>query len=153
MMHYQSPSALQTVIYYAHQQQHHLTYPTYHQEQTHVSCLIMPTVANNLLSMGVFCDAGCTVTFTKDFALIHNSAGMLIMRAARETGGARMWRFHLIKPNVPNASTLTPTNVPTIIPPDYDEDDDYAPTHITKSPTIAINIPPTSTSTTTTTPT
>jgi len=121
--------------------------------------LVMSTFANSLLSIGVFCDAGCTVTFTKDHALIYNSAGILIIRATRETDGPRMWRLDLIKPHAANASTSTPpnvhTNVPNIILPDYDDDDDYAPPRITNSPTTVIDIPdsPTTTSITTTTPT
>ena len=121
--------------------------------------LVMSTFANSLLSIGVFCDAGCTVTFTKDHALIYNSAGILIIRATRETDGPRMWRLDLIKPHAANASTSTPpnvhTNVPNIILPDYDDDDDYAPPRITNSPTTVIDSPdsPTTTSITTTTPT
>ncbi len=52
--------------------------------------IIMPTFANNLLSMGVFCDAGCTVVFTKEEVTVTNSAGNKIMQGWREANGARM---------------------------------------------------------------
>lgn len=77
--------------------------------------LVMQTFANNLLSMGVFCDAGCTVTFTGNDIAIYNSAHKLIMRGFRETTGARMWRFSLINANAANAiHALVPTaSLPT----------------------------------------
>jgi hypothetical protein len=48
----------------------------------------MPTFANNLLSMGVFCDAGCTVVFTREEVTVTNSAGIKIMQGWRESHGA-----------------------------------------------------------------
>ena len=56
---------------------------------------IMPTFANNLLSMGVSCDAGCTVIFTSEEVTVTNSAGIKIMQGWREGHGARMWLFNL----------------------------------------------------------
>ena len=101
----------------------------------------MPTIANNLLSIGVFCDAGCTATFTKDSVSIFNSAGTLILQGLRKTNGARMWRFSLIKAIAANATGSMPTNIPTIITSKVDNDDDYTPIHITDNPTMASNIP------------
>jgi hypothetical protein len=55
----------------------------------------MPTFANNLLSMGVFCNAGCTVVFTREEVNVTNSASIKIMQGWRESDGAHMWRFNL----------------------------------------------------------
>ena len=111
----------------------------------------MPTFANNLLSMGVFCDAGCSVTFTKDDVSVYNSTGTLILQGFRETDGARMWRFSLIKAVAANVTSSMPINVPTIIPPDYDEDDEYTPTNITDHQSnINISLPNTPVITTST---
>lgn len=116
--------------------------------------LIMPTFANNLLSMGVFCDAGCYVVFTKVDVLIYDSTHKLIMRGLRETHGARMWRFSLTNAIAANSTHSLSPNIPTIIPPNYDEDNDYTPTHIADSPNMTVHMShPTTTSITTSTPT
>jgi len=62
------------------------------------SCHIMPSFVNNLLSMGVFCDADCSVTFTKHTATVTNKEGKVILTGFRETTGAKMWRFNLQPP-------------------------------------------------------
>ena len=55
------------------------------------SCHIMPSFVNNLLSMGVFCNADCSVTFTKHTATVTNKAGLVILTGFCETTGARLW--------------------------------------------------------------
>ena len=75
----------------------------------------MPTFANNLLSMGVFCDAGCTVVFTKEEVTVTNVAGIKIMQGWRESDGARMWRFNLTNATIASATQLTPRLLPNII--------------------------------------
>jgi hypothetical protein len=84
----------------------------------------MPTFANNLLSMGVFCDAGCTVVFTREEVTVTNSAGIKIMQGWRESHGARMWRFNLTTATASSATHLTPMVLPNIIDDDDDDDDD-----------------------------
>ena len=85
----------------------------------------MDTFPNNLLSMGQFCDAGCTVTFTKTDVNIINTDGLVVLHGFRETTGARMWRFNIHAPHTAmHASpTYTPIHVPHLIP--VDDDDDY----------------------------
>jgi hypothetical protein len=83
----------------------------------------MPTFANNLLSMGVFCDAGCTVVFTREAVTVSNSAGSKIMQGWRETNGARMWRFNLTSATAASATQRAPTVLPNIILDDDDDDD------------------------------
>ena len=58
----------------------------------------MPSFVNNLLSMGVFCNADCSVTFTKHTATVTNKAGTVILTGFRKTTDARMWRFNLQPP-------------------------------------------------------
>ena len=91
------------------------------------SCHIMPSFVNNLLSMGVFCDADCSVTFTKHTATVTNKAGAVILTGFRETTGAKMWRFNLQPPghqfqNPQLACNATPPQVQQAhIIPDDDE--------------------------------
>ena len=107
----------------------------------------MPTFANNLLSMGVFCDAGCTVVFTREEVTVTNSAGIKIMQGWRESHGARMWRFNLTTATASNATQLTPMVLPNIIDNDDDDDDDGSkennipPTAPTQGPLIASTPP------------
>ena len=44
---------------------------------------IMPNFVNNLLSMGVFCDADCTVTFTKLTVTVVNKDGKVVLNGFR----------------------------------------------------------------------
>ncbi len=76
--------------------------------------------------MGVFCDAGCTVVFTKEEVTVTNSAGNTIMQGWREANGARMWRFNLTNATAGSATQQAPTVIPNIILDDDDNDsDDY----------------------------
>ena len=52
---------------------------------------IMPTFTNNLVSIGKFCDAGCTVTFTTAKVTVHDIEETLILEGPREQAGAKMW--------------------------------------------------------------
>jgi hypothetical protein len=88
----------------------------------------MPSFVNNLLSMGVFCDADCSVTFTKHTVTVTNKEGIVILTGFRETTGARMWRFNLQPPGHPFQKPLACNATPpqlhqTHIIPDYDDDD------------------------------
>ena len=56
----------------------------------------MQEFENNLLSMGLFCDAGCTVTFSKTDVKVFDKHNNLILQGFRETEGPRMWRFNLL---------------------------------------------------------
>jgi hypothetical protein len=58
-------------------------------------CHIMSTFSNNLLSMGRFCDAGCTVIFTGTNVKVINKTGPVILQGFCEQVGARMWRFNI----------------------------------------------------------
>jgi hypothetical protein len=69
----------------------------------------MDTFPNNLLSMGQFCDADCTVTFTKTDAYVHNSDGLVVLHGFRETTGARMWRFNIHAPHPHTALQASPS--------------------------------------------
>ena len=71
------------------------------------ACHIMPSFVNNLLSIGVFCDADCNVTFTKQSVNVTNKAGTVILTGYREPIGARMWRFNLEPPWHPLQRKLT----------------------------------------------
>ena len=64
----------------------------------------MPNFVNNLLSMGVFCDANCTVTFTKTNITVYDAHGTIILWGIRESSGAKMWRINL---------TAATTSIPT----------------------------------------
>ena len=54
-------------------------------------CHIMTSFTNNLLSMGKFCDAGFTVTFTASNVKVIDKAGATILQGHREQAGAKMW--------------------------------------------------------------
>jgi hypothetical protein len=80
------------------------------------SCHIMPSFVNNLLSMDVFCDADCSVPFTKHTATVTNKAGKVILTGFRKTTGAKMWRFNLQPPwhpfqKTPLACNATPPQI------------------------------------------
>jgi hypothetical protein len=96
--------------------------------------------------MGVFCDADCSVTFTKHAATVTNKAGIVILTGFRETTGAKMWRFNLQPPGHPFqnpqlACNATPTGVhqPHIIP--DDDDDDSSQQYLPPAPVLAY-LPP-----------
>jgi hypothetical protein len=91
----------------------------------------MPDFFNNLLSMGVFRNADCTVTFTKTDVTVYDAHGTIILWGIRESSGAKMWRINLTTatasiPTPPHinllsaianmASIPTPTMRPNIIP-------------------------------------
>ena len=54
-------------------------------------CHIMTSFTDNLLSMGKFCDAGCTVIFTDTDVKVINKTGAIILQGHRDQAGARMW--------------------------------------------------------------
>ena len=56
----------------------------------------MQEFENNLLSMGLFCDAECTVVFSKTDVKVFDKHNNLILQGFRETEGPRMWRFNLL---------------------------------------------------------
>ena len=90
----------------------------------------MDSFPNNLLSMGQFCDAGCTVTFTKFRVYVFNNAGDLVLDGFREKTGARMWRFNIHAPHTHTAMQTSPTHhnyAPHIIPFDDDDENDSIP--------------------------
>jgi len=88
-------------------------------------CHIMPSFTNNLLSMGKFCDAGCTVIFTDTEVKVIKKTGAIILQGHWEQAGAKMWQFN-IHPDHPPAEVHTATTTthnpqntnPHIIPPD-----------------------------------
>jgi len=70
----------------------------------------MDSFPNNLLSMGQFCDADCTVTFTKSRVYVFNNSGDLVLDGFREKTGARMWRFNIHAPHPHTALQASPTH-------------------------------------------
>jgi hypothetical protein len=50
---------------------------------------IMPTFTNNLVSIGKFCDAGCTVTFTATKVTVHAIKETLILKGPQEPAGEK----------------------------------------------------------------
>ena len=88
------------------------------------TCHIMQSFSDNLLSMGQFCDADCTVVFTKTDAQVCNNMGTVILQEFCEPAGSCMWRFNLQPPqhtassNQPLACNETQPayNIPNIIP-------------------------------------
>jgi hypothetical protein len=98
---------------------HGFTQPTkYTQREGH----IMPSFAKNLISLGKFCNAGCTVIFTNADVKMHNNSDAIVFQGPRELAGAKMWRFDLCPPmaNCTN-TTLQHSRVPTLIAMDEDE--------------------------------
>ena len=115
-------------------------------------CHIMSSFTNNLLSMGRFCDAGCTVIFTDTDVKVLSKTGALILHGFREQAGAKMWRFN-IKPDQPPAEAHAAAHTPArhapslhVIPPDNEPQNNnqlmLAPAD---PPTIYNNPTPTST--------
>ncbi len=51
----------------------------------------MPDFDNNLLSMGVFCNADCTVTFTKTDVTVYDAHGVIILWGICKSNGDKMW--------------------------------------------------------------
>ena len=84
---------------------------------------IMPTFTNNLVSIGIFCDAGCTVTFTAAKVKVHDFKETLILEGPQEQAGAKMWRFNLTRREASNSANYTVRTAqhPTLIPMDEDE--------------------------------
>ena len=82
----------------------------------------MPDFVNDLLSMGVFCDADCTVTFTKKDVTVYNAHGTIILWVICESSGAKMWQINLTTATANNSSIPTPAMRPSIIPDDNDEE-------------------------------
>jgi len=76
----------------------------------------MPNFVNNLLRMGVFWDANCTVTFTKTYVTVYNAHSNIILWGIRESNGAKMWQINLTTDTANNANTTTPQMRPNIIP-------------------------------------
>ncbi len=115
------------------------------------SCHIMPSFVNNLLSMGVFCDADCSVTFTKHNARVTNNAGTVILTGFREPTGAKMWWFNLQPPwhpchPPPLACNAWPPQIhQSHIIPDDDEDtvQQYFPPASPSVPAYLPAVPPT----------
>ena len=68
----------------------------------------MPDFVNNLLNMDVFCDANCTVTFTKTDVTVYNAHGNIILWGIRESNGAKMWQINLTTTTPNNAMLTTP---------------------------------------------
>ena len=98
---------------------------------------IMPNFVNNLLSIGVFCNANFTVTVTKTDVTVYDAHGIIILRGICESNGAKMWQINLMTatasiPTPPhidltnatpnNATISTPAMRPNIIP--YNDDGD-----------------------------
>jgi len=75
-------------------------------------CHIMSSFTNNLLSMGRFCNAGCTVIFTGTNFKVLNKTGALILHRFREQAGEKMWRFN-IKPGQSSAEAQAAAHTPT----------------------------------------
>ena len=55
----------------------------------------MPSFTNNLLSLGKLCDAGCYAHLNQYAIHVYNDTHDLVLRADRETTGARLWRVDL----------------------------------------------------------
>ncbi len=73
--------------------------------------------------MGIFCDAECSILFTKTDVTIFDSQGTIIMRGMQELHGAKMWWFNLPNAAANNAAaynTIMPSPImrPNVIPPD-----------------------------------
>ena len=82
---------------------------------------IMPNFVNNLLSMGVFCNADCTVTVTKTDVTVYNAHGTIILWGIRESSGAKMWQINLTTatasiPTPPHINLTTATSNNSSIP-------------------------------------
>ena len=102
----------------------------------------MPQFPNNLIGIGNICDKGCTVTFTATEVIVQDKNGIQIWQGLRETNGARMcmWRFD-IRPQA--AHTVTPYNLPQLIPPDDQEKDEQEPRYqLPQQPIRPINMTP-----------
>ena len=115
---------------------------------------VMPNFVNNLLSMGVFCDADCTVTFTKLTVTVVNKDGKVVLNGFREPSGARMWRFNLEPPWHPfdkpplACSTMLPHHLlhQSHLIPDDDDDDSPQPQPPPATPSVPASLhrrPPT----------
>ena len=63
----------------------------------------------DFLSMGVFCDADCTVTFTKTDVTVYNAHGNIILLGIHDPNGAKMWQINLTTATANNANTTTPS--------------------------------------------
>lgn len=67
--------------------------------------------------MGDFCDANCSVTFTKSDFKMYNPHGTITMQDLREKYGANMWQFNLSSAATTNYTIAAPTtNLPNVIP-------------------------------------
>ena len=110
---------------------------------------VMPNFVNNLLSMGVFCDADCTVTFTKLTVTVVNKDGKVVLNGFREPSGARMWRFNLEPPWHPfdkpplACSTMLPHHQlhQSHLIPDDDDDDSLQPQPPPATPSVPASLP------------
>ena len=76
---------------------------------------IIPSFANNLLSIGIFCDAGCAAIFTKATATIYSATGDKIMQGPQVLHGAKIGRLNLTTETVHNAQATHPHDLPAII--------------------------------------
>jgi len=64
----------------------------------------MPNFAQSLLGIGTFCDADCTVAFTRRTVTVFNPTGKAILTGWRERNGAKLWRFSLCPNRQPKPS-------------------------------------------------
>jgi hypothetical protein len=95
-------------------------------------CHIMTSFTNNLISMGKFCNAGCTVTFTDTDVKVIDKSGAIILQGHREQAGAKMWQFNIHPDHPPaeahNSTTNYQNTNPHIIPPDVEPQRQQMPT-------------------------
>ena len=90
---------------------------------------------NNLISIGKFCDADCSVLFNKTTVKVFDCHGTVILQGFREPTGARLWRVNIYPTAAvaQTAHTHPPTTQPHLI-----IDDEYIPPipTPTTSPTV-----------------
>ena len=56
---------------------------------------IMPGFRHTLIWVGPLCDAGCTVTFTRESVIVRDTRGTPVFTGCREDSGPRFWRIAL----------------------------------------------------------
>ncbi len=60
----------------------------------------MPSFVHSLVGIGPFCDADCSVTFTKTDVTVYDPKGQPIISGWRESTGSKLWRFALYPTDV-----------------------------------------------------
>ena len=55
----------------------------------------MSNFANSLVGIGKFCDADCTVTFSKHSVTVNDAQDKVILTGWRKHTYPRLWRFSL----------------------------------------------------------